>query len=104
MVVDLISLFLVFFNLISKILTRLLNSGLAVTVRVCVPEIGWVDEVVERKDCKEVDARKEEQQGLVNGCHKFEPGSRICLRGGYWTHMFTSGGNLLEIQVLSDCD
>ena len=94
MVVDLISLFLVFFNLISKIATRLLHSGLAVTVRVCVPEIGWVDEVLERKEGEEVDAREEEQQGLVNGCHKFETGSWICLHGGYRTHMFTHSSHI----------
>ena len=66
-----------------------------------MPEIGWVDEMVERKEGEEVDARKKEQQGLVNGCHKFEAGSPICLHGGYRTHMGEISQGVYFPQILS---
>ena len=64
----------VLFNLISKVLTDLLHSGLATKVRVCLPKIGWVDER-EGEESKEVDASwQEEQRGLVHGRHHLGSG------------------------------
>ena len=67
------SLGLVSCNLLSEISTRLLHSGPATKVRICLPKVVNWDEVVESREEKkeEADARQdEEQQALGHARHR----------------------------------